>query len=995
MSVTQRGRWMRGIGIELTVVALALAVAIPARALTPSPADWRDVILYQVVTDRFADGDPSNDAVEGSYAPSDGARIHGGDFAGLRQRLDYLQSLGVDGVWISPVVLNANAEYHGYAARDLFSIAPHFGSLAELRALAADLHARGMVLVIDVVCNHMGVLINSADPGWPAYRYPAGYALQWVDPARRFAPPFDDLTKFHPYGDIGNYSDPEQILGQLFGLNDLKTEDPAVQSALIEAAAFLIDSTDCDGFRVDTVKHVDMPFWDVWCAAVHAHASAVGKTRFFLFGESFDGSDSKVGSYTGTVSGGNYKFDSMLHYPMFYTANGVYAWGGPPADIPARDELLTAYDPSSREQLVTFLDNHDNARFVGFNGPASQDEAKARGALAWLLTSRGVPCIYYGTEQDFDGGGDPYCREDMWDGQWDFGPSDGDNFDLVHPLARWVRTLADARRRHAALRRGTTTVRYAEAAGAGFYAYTRETAADTVLVTLSDANAPLAHGGLPTPWPAGSVLVDALEPAIQDTVSAGGALDVRLFARGARVFESLAAHAAAAVPLALTSIFPGHDMHLGALDAPLRVVFDRAIDPATVAAAFAIVPAMSGSWQVSGREAHFFPAADWSAGTTYRWSFAAALRGLDGSALAAPFAATFVTSGIPTGITVPGGFVVDPIVTQGPRAPEGLLPAPWIGPDVLLVSDAAWDRVFTLTLGGDFGSWLSDSRWTRPEGMARAGDGTLAVCDATGLYQIDPRRMTNLWLGPSSATRTGAVAWGVGAFGDRWFLCDPSNNRISVVSPAGVISAFTANGSLNGAEALACGPGGAWGTDLYVADANLGSVSSSTNGLGRICRVSPAGVVTTLVTDPALLNGASGMAFDPSGRFGGDLFVADILNERIVRVTSSGTASVFASGFRNLSGSHALAFGPDGALYVADPGSNQSFSNSSTNAPPRVVRIAASGPGGVGDLSSYSSRAANPPYRRSDRTHFGSSSGRPSADGRVASVQLEPESLSV
>ena len=118
------------------VPALALAAfaagTASAGGLTPSPADWRDLVIYQVITDRYTDGNPSNNAVEGQYVPSDGARIHGGDFAGLEQRLDYLQHLGVDALWVSPVVLNANAEYHGYAARDFFSIAPHFGSLADV-----------------------------------------------------------------------------------------------------------------------------------------------------------------------------------------------------------------------------------------------------------------------------------------------------------------------------------------------------------------------------------------------------------------------------------------------------------------------------------------------------------------------------------------------------------------------------------------------------------------------------------------------------------------------------------------------------------------------------------------------------------------------------------------------------------------------------------------------------------------------------------------------
>src|SRR5262245_40415151 len=208
------------------LVAMGCAFAVRARAATPSPADWRDLVLYQVITDRFANGNPANDAVEGNYAPADGNKIHGGDFAGIQSKLDYLAQLGVDGIWISPVVLNAYAEYHGYAARDFYTIAPHFGTLTELQSLVAACHARGMVVVIDVVVNHMGDLIDSGDPGFPNFKYPATYNLRWRNASRRHAGFFDNLARFHAHGQIGNFVDPEQLVGELFGLDDIKTEDP-------------------------------------------------------------------------------------------------------------------------------------------------------------------------------------------------------------------------------------------------------------------------------------------------------------------------------------------------------------------------------------------------------------------------------------------------------------------------------------------------------------------------------------------------------------------------------------------------------------------------------------------------------------------------------------------------------------------------------------------------------------------------------------------------
>jgi glycosidase len=925
-------------------LAIALAAAASAGpALHPSPADWRDVVIYQVLTDRFANGDPSNDAAEGNLAPADGARIHGGDFAGLRQRLDYVQSLGADAVWISPVVLNTNAEYHGYSARDLFSIAPHFGTLAELRALADDLHARGMYLILDVVVNHMGDLIDSGDAGYPEFRYPATYTLRWKDPGKRHAGLFDDLSKFHAHGGVQNDVDPDRVLGELYSLDDLKTEDPVVQQELIRAAAFLIDSTDCDGFRLDTAKHVDLGFWQVYGPAVHAHAASRGKERFFLFGEAFDGSDDKVGSYTGTRGGGPYKLDSMLYFPMYFTAGDVFRapeYGVPPAELSWRYSFLDRYDPTSREQLVTFLDNHDVSRFVGFATVSGNDEGKLWPALGWLLTSRGVPCVYYGTEQMFDGGGDPYNREDMWDGEWDFGPSEGDNFDQARPLARGMRRLADARRRHEALRRGVTAELYAEPGDAGLYLFQRTTASDAVLVAINTARSSIVRLDQPVPWPEGTALVDALEPSVRDTVGAGGRLTLRVPARGVGVWETAAdgAAAAAAAPLRIETIFPGHDQRLADLHSALCVGFDRPPDPVTLPGAFAIDPPIVGTWSVLGRSAVFYPSEPWQAATRYRWSLSAALEARDGGTLELPFESTFLTSGVSTGVTAAAGFVVDLVARQDLQGPEALLPAPWLGPDVLLLGDSGRRRLYTLSLGGDLGYWLDDGYWGRVEGLTPDAEGGLFVGGDFLVDRVDARRMVTRRLPGSISAASGAMAWGGGAFGGTLYLGSPYEDAVLRFGPFGLLEVFASG--IPGAEGLAFGPGGAWGTDLYVADANLGSVFSASNGPGRIVRVNPAGAVGAHVVDPVLLAGASALAFDTHGRFGGDLFVADILAERILRVTPAGGVSVFATGFQNLSGSQCLAFGPDGALYVADAGSGVSFSNSGGSEPCAVLRIA-------------------------------------------------------
>lgn len=920
----------------IAVLFAAAFAAVPARALTPSPADWRDVVLYQVITDRFANGDVANDAIEGQYAPADGARIHGGDFAGIVAKLDYLEHLGVDGVWISPVPLNANAEYHGYSARDPYVIAPHFGTMAGLRALADSLHARGMVLVLDVVVNHMGDLVDSGTPGYPAFQAGGGYTLRWKNAGKRHAGFFDDLSRYHANGGIQSFVDPDQVLGELFSLDDLKTEDPAVREELVRMAEFLIDSTDCDGFRLDTVKHVEMGFWRSWAPAVHAAAAARGKARFFLFGEVFDGSDAKCASYTGTVGGGPYKLDSVVDYPLYFATNGVFGGSGWPSDIEQRWNNLALYDATAREQLVTFLDNHDNSRFLGF-GVANQDESRARTAIAFLLTARGVPCLYYGTEQEFDGGGDPWCREDMWDGQWDFGPSDGDNFDLAHPLFQWTRAWTDHRRRHLSLRRGATTVLAAASGGPGTLAYQRLATGDTTVVALNTSNETMVTT-LVGPWPAGTPLVvwsGALAPRTTLAAGPGGALTLSLPPRASWLLTREDA-AAARVHLDVAATWPGHDQTISDLASPLRLRFETPPDAGSLAAGFTITPPVAGSWVVTGDLARFFPNGGWPANAAFAWRLTASVRDTEARPLRGRYDATFRTGAGAAGIVVPAGYRVDRIAQQGLTSPEALAPA-GTG-DRMLLSDTGRDRVFTLTPGGDLGHAMGDARWTRAEGLATSeGVPGAIVTDPAGVFAISDTASRRIVSG-GAATSRGACA--LSAAGEV-FVGDPSGDRVARVA-SGALQTFASG--VRGVEGLAFAPGGAWGTDLYAADANLTSLGSSgavSDGTGRIVRISAGGTVTP-VAQNGLLAGACALAFDRSGRFGGDLFAADVLAERILRVTPAGAVTVFATGFKNLASSCALAFGPDDALYVADPGSAQSFSNTSGSGQPcAVYRIAA------------------------------------------------------
>jgi glycosidase len=303
----------------------------PDFTFTPSPPDWRALPIYQVITDRFDDGDPSNNTAHPGVLPNphsmDG--LHGGDFAGLERRLDYIAALGFRTIWISPVYLNHQAAYHGYHITDFNQVDPHWGTLEELRRLIDAAHARGLYVILDVVFNHMARLVFSDEPGYPRFReHP--YRLRWRDPATTYAPPFDDLTLFHGHGSIGNWEDARHNeLGDLQGLPDLITTDPRVRRALLESHLAWIAATDCDGFRVDTAHHVELGFWQEILPALHQGAAALGKTNFLIFAEALKGDDEIVARLTREG-----EFFSALYYPYYFTLIDWWGHRGPTRIVP-------------------------------------------------------------------------------------------------------------------------------------------------------------------------------------------------------------------------------------------------------------------------------------------------------------------------------------------------------------------------------------------------------------------------------------------------------------------------------------------------------------------------------------------------------------------------------------------------------------------------------------------------------------------------------------
>ena len=602
-------------------------VQVPVDGQQPQLAthvqDWRDEVIYQVLVDRYANGNVNND-----YKVQAGAlaRYQGGDWRGMREHLDYAQALGVTTLWISPVVKNVETDadvdaYHGYWAQDLTHTNPHFGDLATLRRMVNELHSNGIKVILDIVTNHMGQLfyydingngapdndvygqgcppaqldrgcqnpmithLTEYDPdydprgiqGWTSLGFSGPAKVNWIYlPEIHRMPPMpvelQNKDWWNKRGRIVSYDNEnhqpkEQVLTGDFpgGLKDLKTSDPDVQAALTKAYSFWIAAADFDGFRIDTLKHVEHPFWQFFTKGVRDYALAKGKKNFFMFGEAFDGDDQLTGSYTF-----NNEVDSVFYFPQrFRVFRDVFQTNGPTKAIEDLwNDRTKYYDTTPHpngpvdkdgngiaapQLLVNFLDNHDITRF-NFDFPcAGKDNCPALwSALALLLTEQGIPCIYYGTEQEFNGGNDPANRERLWDKGF---PTTGKTF-------RWIKALSDARRKYSPLRHGETKIKWATTRtggerDAGIIAYERINQDDgkrvLVVINTSDAHpsttqAPddLGGGRMSVGFGAGATLVNVLpDPmtgtAAMDTVTVGGdaTVTVTLPPRGAKVFVAM------------------------------------------------------------------------------------------------------------------------------------------------------------------------------------------------------------------------------------------------------------------------------------------------------------------------------------------------------------------------------------------------------------------------------------------------------------------------
>jgi glycosidase len=533
----------------------------------PSPQDWRDVNIYQLFTDRFADGDASNNTTgamginrnnwfeTGKPFPQNRNFHHGGDWKGLKDNLDYLTGMGVNSIWISGVQMNAQGKdtrytpYHQYHPTDFFNVDPVMGTFQELKDLIDACHARGIYVILDVVINHtadLNGLRNGEDDKW--YWPGGGQNFGWWDENRKHPFPFDELRWFHNNGTINNWDAfPETLRGQFKGTDDLATDSGHVTYWITEAFKNLIDATDCDGFRVDAIKHVEFNWVKKWADDIRKHAASKGKNDFILFGELFVYDNTALASYCKEPG---YSFNSALFFPMSQTIERVFARNGWTGELTQALSAKSQYG-EGENRLVTFIDNHDVNRIglaISQSGDVGRINYVMKPALTFLYTAAPVPCLYYGTEHAFNQGGHAngsgrtpenpddgdWQRETMFDRGFQPGPAAGNKLDQTSaPQYLHIKALNDARKAYPALTRGSFTERW-QSGSAGAYAFSRILLEQEALVALNTAEGNLSINPQ-VGKPNGTEFTNVLNPTEKVTVS-NGRISFSLSGKDSKIF---------------------------------------------------------------------------------------------------------------------------------------------------------------------------------------------------------------------------------------------------------------------------------------------------------------------------------------------------------------------------------------------------------------------------------------------------------------------------
>jgi glycosidase len=481
-------------------------------------------VFYFVLTDRFANGSTANDTggiaggpdVSG-FDPTRISHYHGGDLLGLTSKLDYIKGLGATAIWITPPFKNkpmqgGTAGYHGYWILDFTAIDTHLGTEADFRNFVSQAHKRGLKVYLDIVVNHTADVIKyrdgstqyldlaavpyrnakgtTFDPHDVAYNglgsdkafprlsaetsFPHVPVVSEAEAHAKGPDWLNDVTLYHNRGN-STFKGESALFGDFVGLDDVFTENPQVVRGFISVYSQWLERYGIDGFRIDTVKHVNLEFWEAFEPAIREKARSLKRPDFFQFGEVMDetGDAAFMSEFSTT---GN--LDGVIDFGFLGAARNFISQAGDTSVINStfrRDAWYTNHD-NTAQNAVTFISNHDAGRFAYFiksdnpdAGPGMLSNLVLLG-YELLLTVRGQPAIYYGDEQGMIGiGNDMGAREDMFPSrapQFRDLPLLGttrsggeDKFDIDHPFYRAIRTLALERETHPGLSRGAMLLR--------------------------------------------------------------------------------------------------------------------------------------------------------------------------------------------------------------------------------------------------------------------------------------------------------------------------------------------------------------------------------------------------------------------------------------------------------------------------------------------------------------------------------------------------------
>ncbi|MEG3842989.1 alpha-amylase family glycosyl hydrolase [Microcoleus sp. herbarium14] len=496
--------------------------SLRSRKFFPSPVAWEDQVLYFLMLDRFSDGKENGykdargklvtSGTTPMFTPSDsgnaiktpeeaqqwreaGVKWLGGSLKGLSTKIGYLKRLGVTALWVSPIFKQVafQESYHGYGIQNFLDVDPHFGTREDLKELVETAHQNGIYVILDIILNHVGDVFtyDAENPFWPGPYPVKGFNDKEGKPTIPFGPidlvkypeafpngaiwpaEFQDTSNYTKKGYIRNWDNyPEYVEGDFFSLKDIHTGEGSTDfyqpsgalENLCEAYKFWMAYADIDGFRVDTVKHVDLGANRLFAEVIHEFAQLIGKENFYLIGE---------------ITGGRKQAFSTLELTGLNAALGI-------SEIPDRlAYMVKGYrDPSVyfslfrnsllvqkeshvwfKNKVVTMFDDHDmvekgnnKSRFCA----TENGEKVVLNALALNAMTLGIPCIYYGTEQCFNGAGDSdrYIRETMFGGKFgSFQSRERHFFNEDNPVYRELAKILEIREQKITLRRGRQYLR--------------------------------------------------------------------------------------------------------------------------------------------------------------------------------------------------------------------------------------------------------------------------------------------------------------------------------------------------------------------------------------------------------------------------------------------------------------------------------------------------------------------------------------------------------